>query len=716
MKKALVVWLFSCSLAQAITWDFDANGNNQGWYARESHTSGAGMDLLPLTVEVNDGILRVYFRPYEEKIIPTVLLVSPQIDYGSALFDRVELRVRLVHSRPLEGRLLLSWTNFHNRQTPGMDPELTVPVEDPQLKDQPLVDHFLFIPSPDRVLYATEWQTLSLRGFAEAPELVWQDTLIDLRLNFVLSRLSSVSGPGDVPEALEVDWIRLTGVEEQLSGELPPPLSPARPVPGALFAPAEFQALSFRNVVRPLLGDVDGDGDLDAVVSNEFNVDDGRNKVWTVAFNEGGEYFRRGAWQYSAEEMANTNAMVYFEGGDFNRNGCIDLALGAASVTEIWVNDQEGAFVKSQRLSHSLRSLVDGDGDGDLDLVVNYNDLNLLLNDGQGAFEERVVLPLENPWRLLDVGDYNEDGQLQAVLYKSVKPYEEATDFLLASFSLSQGLEEQQPFDARVPFPSILYTGDVDNDGRVDLGSTAAIQNEGTGSLSFGLLALLNRGKGHMEQQVWLPQGALLPRTWLSTSRHLNHPRLRTWDLSGDGVPDQVFLDMNPRVGRNVTVLLGRERAMPVQEGQYALPGGIGVEDAGDIDDDGDMDLVVGTPAEGGGLFVLRNLLAMPRSTAIEETVSRPVGFVLGDGYPNPFNGATVLPLTLPEKRVVRIEIHNAVGQRVRRLVDGLLHAGAHRVAWDGRDEWGVEVVSGVYLCRVQVGGRVQVRKLVKVE
>ena len=57
-----------------------------------------------------------------------------------------------------------------------------------------------------------------------------------------------------------------------------------------------------------------------------------------------------------------------------------------------------------------------------------------------------------------------------------------------------------------------------------------------------------------------------------------------------------------------------------------------------------------------------------------------------------------------------------AVGQQVRRLVAGVLEAGEHRVAWDGRDEQGEEVVSGVYLCRAQSGDQVQVRKLVKVE
>ena len=50
----------------------------------------------------------------------------------------------------------------------------------------------------------------------------------------------------------------------------------------------------------------------------------------------------------------------------------------------------------------------------------------------------------------------------------------------------------------------------------------------------------------------------------------------------------------------------------------------------------------------------------------------------------------------------VKICIYNLLGQKVRTLVDEVQKAGYHEVIWDGRDEFGREVASGVYLCRME--------------
>ncbi|MEW6750076.1 MAG: hypothetical protein AB1505_03760 [Candidatus Latescibacterota bacterium] len=84
--------------------------------------------------------------------------------------------------------------------------------------------------------------------------------------------------------------------------------------------------------------------------------------------------------------------------------------------------------------------------------------------------------------------------------------------------------------------------------------------------------------------------------------------------------------------------------------------------------------------------------------------------------YPNPFNPATVIPFTVPRAEggslPVTAAVYDLLGQRLRLLLDGPVAPGRHRLSWDGRDGAGRPVASGVYLCRLQAGATVQVRKM----
>jgi len=86
------------------------------------------------------------------------------------------------------------------------------------------------------------------------------------------------------------------------------------------------------------------------------------------------------------------------------------------------------------------------------------------------------------------------------------------------------------------------------------------------------------------------------------------------------------------------------------------------------------------------------------------ESPAIPQLFVLHQNYPNPFNSGTIINYQLPAAGEVAITIYNLLGQKVRTLVSGRKPAGAHRVKWDGRDDLGREVASGVYVCRLKAG------------
>ncbi|MBN2030782.1 choice-of-anchor D domain-containing protein [bacterium] len=79
-----------------------------------------------------------------------------------------------------------------------------------------------------------------------------------------------------------------------------------------------------------------------------------------------------------------------------------------------------------------------------------------------------------------------------------------------------------------------------------------------------------------------------------------------------------------------------------------------------------------------------------------------PVQFSLQQNYPNPFNPNTTIRYSLPKKSQVEISIFNAIGQRVRKLYIGTENAGHHEIEWDGKDDLGRSVSSGVYICRLK--------------
>jgi len=81
--------------------------------------------------------------------------------------------------------------------------------------------------------------------------------------------------------------------------------------------------------------------------------------------------------------------------------------------------------------------------------------------------------------------------------------------------------------------------------------------------------------------------------------------------------------------------------------------------------------------------------------------VSGPREYRLGANYPNPFNPATTIEFDLPGESRVRLAVYSALGQEVAVLHDGVLQAGYHRAAWNGTDNSGRQMGSGIYLYRL---------------
>ncbi|MBM4129789.1 hypothetical protein FJ250_02010 [bacterium] len=100
-------------------------------------------------------------------------------------------------------------------------------------------------------------------------------------------------------------------------------------------------------------------------------------------------------------------------------------------------------------------------------------------------------------------------------------------------------------------------------------------------------------------------------------------------------------------------------------------------------------------------------------TTTSAVDVAPPSRLVLHGAVPNPFNPRTTIRFAVPAPQQARLDIHAVDGRLVRRLLDGRVAAGAHEVTWDGRDDAGREVASGVYFHRLSSGGEARTGKMI---
>jgi hypothetical protein len=90
--------------------------------------------------------------------------------------------------------------------------------------------------------------------------------------------------------------------------------------------------------------------------------------------------------------------------------------------------------------------------------------------------------------------------------------------------------------------------------------------------------------------------------------------------------------------------------------------------------------------------------------TGVSQTIV-PTEFSLLQNYPNPFNPTTSIKFGLPIQAPVTMEVYNILGVKVRTLLQGeVMSAGIHQMEWNGKDDVGATVTSGVYLYRINAG------------
>jgi hypothetical protein len=112
-----------------------------------------------------------------------------------------------------------------------------------------------------------------------------------------------------------------------------------------------------------------------------------------------------------------------------------------------------------------------------------------------------------------------------------------------------------------------------------------------------------------------------------------------------------------------------------------------------------------------GTTFIIDDLAFSGSLTSVRGEGNVPAVFALGQNYPNPFNPSTMIEYSLPEAGQVRLEVFNAIGERVATLVDTWQESGSYRSRFNAS-----ALPSGVYLYRLTAGPNVSVKRMMLVK
>jgi hypothetical protein len=326
------------------------------------------------------------------------------------------------------------------------------------------------------------------------------------------------------------------------------------------------QRLSDLRSLAVALGDVDEDGDLDALVANSRG--DGQpDMVW---LNDGAGQFSDSGQRLGS---SSTEAVAL---GDLDGDGDLDAFVATDWINGVWLNDGTGTFTDSgQRLSDLLSfavALGDLDGDGDLDAFVGNADHEsggqpnaVWLNDGAGTFSHSGQSVGDSTTLVVALGDLDGDGDLDAFV-ASGDDMGEADEVWL-----NDGTGTFSDTGQRLGSSSshAMALGDLDGDGDLD--------------------AFVGVAHGLPDNKVWLNDGA---GNFSDSGQDLSGPNVADvafGDLDGDGDLDAF---MGTYYGGNEVWLNDGAGNLSASDQNMGDSDSRGLA-LGDLDGDGDLDAFV---------------------------------------------------------------------------------------------------------------------------
>lgn len=492
-------------------------------------------------------------------------------------------------------------------------------------------------------------------------------------------------------------------------------------------------------------GDYDNDGKLDLFVPGNAMP----NRLY---HNEGNGVFSK------ITEGVIANSSNRSTGGgwvDYDQDGDLDLFVvngtvwvpPSSTTNFLYRNDGNGIFSKisqglivTEALLSECGSWADYDDDGDMDLFVaniaGNRSNRLYFNNGNGALglvqSSEVMNDLRESWSA-SWGDYDNDGHLDLFVGTYLGPnllYHNHGDGTFARVNNGPVVTASGRH-----FGSSW--GDFDNDGDLDLvvatesnAGNLLYNNDGSGNFTRVTGQILTNSRGFTcttsdydndgDLDILTVNGADF-FTPVENYLYANNGTNNGWiNITCVGtVSNRTAIGTRIRAKatiRGAAVWQMREIAQQSGFGGHnSLRVHFGFGDATKIDS-----LVIRWPSKTTEVYT--NVVVNQFMTAIEgrsltsvgeRQEEQPASFSLSQNYPNPFNPETTIEYQLPRAGQVKVVIYNLAGQLVRTLLDAQHAAGKFQTHWDGKDELGNQVASGVYLYQLQAGSFQATQKMI---